>query len=59
MPWSKDGYLILNGGGLLYRIYIKEQKKELFDTSFATTYNNGHGISPDGKQIAFVRYKKE
>lgn len=49
--WSKDGYLLVNGGGKLYRIYLNNSRKEELNTDFATTCNNDHGISPDGTQI--------
>lgn len=49
--WCKEGFLIVNGSGLLYKIHLDKQKKEKIDTGFATTCNNDHGISPDGTQI--------
>ncbi|MDA3891338.1 MAG: transporter [Salinivirgaceae bacterium] len=49
--WSKDEYLLVNGGGKLYRIYLNNPRKEVINTDFATTCNNDHGISPDGSHI--------
>lgn len=49
--WSKNGFLLVNGGGMLYKIYLGSPRKELVNTDFATTCNNDHGISPDGTQI--------
>ena len=51
--FSPDGtYLLLNGDGLLYRLALDGSSKVgKVDTGFATTCNNDHGISPDGRQI--------
>jgi TolB protein len=55
--WSPDGkYLILNGRGLLYRVYIDSGIKEQIDTDFATSLNNDHGISPDGTQLVISHH---
>jgi len=55
--WSPDGkYLILNGRGLLYRVYIESGVKEQIDTDFATSNNNDHGISPDGTQLVISHH---
>lgn len=50
--WHKDGYLIVNGGGLIYRVPLAEPALHLIDTGFATGCNNDHGVSPDGLTIA-------
>ena len=50
--WHPDGYLIVNGGGLLYRVALDDPRLVQIDTGFATTCNNDHGISPDGKTLA-------
>jgi Tol biopolymer transport system component len=51
--FAPDGsYLLLNDGGLLYRLALDgSAKAEQIETDFATRCNNDHGISPDGKQI--------
>jgi len=49
--WSKDGYLLVNSEGLLFKIYFENTRKELVDTGFAKNCNNDHGISFDGSQI--------
>ena len=51
--WSPDGeYFLINQAGSLYRIYT-DGRKEKLDTGFADRCNNDHGISPDGRTIAF------
>ncbi|MFN3663666.1 TolB family protein [Yoonia sp.] len=49
--WHPDGYLIVNGGGLLYRVALDDPQLDQIDTGFATTCNNDHGISPDGQRL--------
>lgn len=49
--WSKDGFLLINSEGLLFKIYFENIRKVLVDTGFAKNCNNDHGISPDGTQI--------
>jgi len=47
--WQPDGAaLIVNGGGLLWRVPLKDPTLEPIDTGFATACNNDHGITPDG-----------
>ena len=51
--WTPDGQaLIINGGGLLYRLALDAPELMPIDTGFATQCNNDHGISPDGKTLA-------
>ncbi len=50
--WHPDGYLIVNGGGCLYRVDLEAPGLELIDTGFATGCNNDHGLSPDGRWLA-------
>lgn len=50
--WHPDGYLVVNGGGVIYRIDLTEPNLQLIDTGFANRCNNDHGISPDGKTLA-------
>ena len=51
--WSRDGdYLLINQAGNLYKVFL-DGSKEKFDTDFADRCNNDHGISFDGKTLAF------
>ncbi|RIH65297.1 biopolymer transporter TolR [Mariniphaga sediminis] len=51
--WSRDGkFLIYNSGGILYKYDLKKQTPEKINTGFATSINNDHGISFDGKMLA-------
>jgi Tol biopolymer transport system component len=50
--WHPDGVLIVNGGGLLYRVPLDQPALHRIDTGFATGLNNDHGLSPDGKTLA-------
>jgi TolB protein len=55
--WSPDGkYLLANSGGMLYRFALdvngKAQPEKLaLDSAYEC--NNDHGLSPDGKLLAF------
>ena len=50
--WYPDGSaLLINGGGLLYRVPLDVPAMVPVDTGPATKCNNDHGISPDGKTI--------
>lgn len=49
--WHPDGYLIVNGAGLLFRLDIGATALRPIDTDFAVTCNNDHGISPDGQTL--------
>ena len=49
--WHPDGYLVVNGGGRLYRLPLDMPSLELIDTGFAVDCNNDHGISPDGRRL--------
>ncbi len=50
--WHPDGYLIVNGGGLLYRVPLEAPRMERIDTGWAVKLNNDHGFSPDGRTLA-------
>ncbi len=51
--WSRDGLsLIVNKGGLLYRIPVQGGELQRIDTGSAVKCNNDHGISPDGTLLA-------
>ena len=54
--WSPDGkYLLINSGGDLYRVPPdgKMTEPQKLDLGGIRGCNNDHGISPDGKLIAF------
>ena len=50
--WHPDGYLIVNGDGLIYRVPLDSPRLEGIDTGFAIGCNNDHGVSPDGTLLA-------
>lgn len=50
--WHPDGYLLVNGGGRLFRVDLSDPHLVPIDTGFATALNNDHGISPDGTMLA-------
>jgi hypothetical protein len=49
--WSRDGKLIFNSKGRLWRIPAAGGEPQTIDTGFATRCNNDHGISPDATQL--------
>ncbi len=55
--WSRNGkFLVYNSGGKLYRFDLKKKKPEEINTGFATSNNNDHGISFDGKTLAISHH---
>ncbi|HEA21603.1 MAG TPA: transporter [Pricia antarctica] len=51
--WSSDGkFFVINQNGSLFKISL-DGEKERIDTGFANRCNNDHGISADGKSLAF------
>jgi Tol biopolymer transport system component len=50
--WHRDGYLIVNSAGSLYRVALNAPSFERIDTGFAVKLNNDHGCSPDGNTLA-------
>lgn len=52
--WHKDGWLLLNGGGQLFRLPLDSPALVVQETGFAQSCNNDHAISPDGRRIAFT-----
>jgi TolB protein len=58
--WSRNGkFLVYNSGGLLYKFDLKKRKPEVINTGFATSNNNDHGISFDGKTMAISHHTEE
>lgn len=50
--WTPDGkWLVINGGGKLFRVDPAKPEMIAIDTGFARDINNDHGISPDGTLI--------
>ena len=50
--WSRDGFLIYNSGGLIYRIPAAGGEPSVIDTGPYRKNNNDHGLSPDGTLLA-------
>ncbi len=51
--WTLDGrHLLINQGGLLYRVSLLGGEPERLDTGEVSACNNDHGYSPDGRQLA-------
>ncbi len=58
--WTRDGAaLIYNGGGHLYRFDLATRTPTMIDTGFASTNNNDHVLSFDGKQIGISARGKD
>lgn len=50
--WSRDGDLIYNSRGLIYRIPAVGGEPSVIDTGPYRKNNNDHGLSPDGTLLA-------
>jgi TolB protein len=58
--WANNGkFLVYNSGGKLYKFDLKKRKPEEINTGFATSNNNDHGISFDGKMLAISHHTEE
>ncbi|MFZ2285707.1 MAG: hypothetical protein WAV93_01865 [Bacteroidales bacterium] len=58
--WTPDGkYLIYNSEGLLYRFDLATGKPELINSAFATSNNNDHVLSFDGKMLGISHHLAE
>jgi TolB protein len=58
--WSHDGkFLVLNGRGKLYHLDLESNELKIINTDFATSNNNDHGISPDGKRLVISHHLAE
>lgn len=58
--WTPDGKaLIYNSGGRLYRFELTKKTPEALDTDFATSNNNDHVLSFDGKMIGISHHTRE
>jgi TolB protein len=50
--WSPDGtFLVVNGGGRLWRLPVTGGSLEEIPIGSVTRVNNDHGISPDGRHL--------
>lgn len=55
--WTPDGkYLIYNSEGHLYRFDLAAGKPELINSGFATSNNNDHVLSFDGKMLGISHH---
>ena len=58
--WTIDGAaLVYNGSGRLYRFDLATRTPTVIDTGFATSNNNDHVFSFDGKQLGISHHAKE
>jgi WD40 repeat protein len=58
--WTKDGRaLIYNRNGRLYRFDLASKTPAVIDTGFATSNNNDHVLSFDGKMLAISHHSKD
>jgi Tol biopolymer transport system component/regulation of enolase protein 1 (concanavalin A-like superfamily) len=58
--WTKDGrFLIYNVDGLLYGFELATGKTSKIDTGFATSNNNDHVLSFDGKRLGISHQSAE
>ncbi len=58
--WTIDGAaLVYNGSGRLHRFDLATRTPTVIDTGFATSNNNDHVFSFDGKQLGISHHAKE
>jgi Tol biopolymer transport system component len=58
--WSPDGkFLVYNSEGLLYRFDLESGIPEVIPSGFATSNNNDHVISFDGKKLGISHHAEE
>ena len=57
--WTEDNRLVYNSNGMIYSYDLAEKKVELVNTGFATSNNNDHVISFDGKMIGLSHHSPE
>ena len=58
--WSRGGDLLyFNGEGRIYGVPVAGGAPLLLETAFATTCNNDHGLSPDGRQLAISHHASD
>lgn len=49
--WHPDGWLMVNGGGRLWRVPLDAPRLEPIDTGACDRCNNDHGFLPDGRIV--------
>lgn len=50
--WTRDGqFLIVNERGRMYKVAVRDGRKELIDTGTITQCNNDHGLTLDGRTL--------
>jgi TolB protein len=58
--WTPDGrHLIYNSDGLLYRFDLETGEPEVINSGFATSNNNDHVLSFDGKMLGISHHVAE
>ena len=58
--WAPDGtWLLVNGGGRLFRVPFDSPELQEIDTGFADRCNNDHGISADGQTIILSHHTED
>jgi hypothetical protein len=58
--WSRDGKTILyNSGGKIYSLPVAGGDPKLLNTGFATSCNNDHGISWDGRDLVVSHHAED
>jgi Tol biopolymer transport system component len=58
--WAPSGdWLLVNGGGRLYRVPLEKPELQPLDTVPAIRCNNDHGLSPDGKRLILSSHHEE
>ncbi len=50
--WHPGGFLIVNGGGRLFRVPLDAPRLEAIPTGAVSGLNNDHGLSPDARRLA-------
>lgn len=50
--WHPDGFLLVNGGGRLFRVPLDAPALHEIPTGSVGGLNNDHGLSPDGRTLA-------
>ncbi len=57
--WHPEGFLLVNGGGRLYRVPLEAPALEEVPTGSVGGLNNDHGLSPDGRTLAISAHDAE
>jgi Tol biopolymer transport system component len=57
--WHPDGFLLVNGGGRLFRVPLEAPSLREVPTGAVGGLNNDHGISPDGRWVAISAHGED